>query len=122
MAIDYEDQRLNDGLALLVQQHRPGKLSDFTAWVWDEVHLFHEWSEREFIEQTVGAPVIRSSLYESKASLLVFENDGTPAKAVGIPGDFLRGADQRVTWPVEVTLEPRGAGFLLLAMQGNGPS
>lgn len=54
MDIDYNDQPINEGLANLVDQRKSGRLSDFTAWSWDEVHLFHEYTEREFIEKTVG--------------------------------------------------------------------
>lgn len=116
MDIDYNDQRLNDGLESLLDQNKSGKLSDFTSWDWDEVHLFHEWNDREFIEETVGAPVIQGNIYSSKASLLVFEDNGKPVKAAGISGDYLRGADHRVTFPADVIVQPWGGGFLQLTM------
>lgn len=120
MDIDYNDQRLNEGLANLVDQRKSGRLSDFTSWPWDEVHLFHEYTEREFIERTVGAPVIKSNFFQSKASLLVFENHGKPVKTIGIPADYLRGQDHRVSWPADVMLQPWGAGFLQLTLQSAG--
>lgn len=120
MDIDYNDRRLNDGLENLLHQGKSGRLSDFTGWRWDEVHLFHEWDDREFIEKTVGAPVIRSNVFESKASLLVFEENGKPVKAVGVSGDYLRGEDHRVSWPVDVMLQPWGAGFLRLTLPSAG--
>lgn len=46
MDIDYNDRRLNDGLESLLHQGKSGRLSDFTAWRWDEVHLFHEYSDQ----------------------------------------------------------------------------
>lgn len=112
MDVDYDDQRLNDGLQSLVQHGESARLSDFTAWSWDEVHLFHEFDEREFIEKTVGAPVIKSNIYGSKASLLVFEDKGTPVKAIGVSGDYLRAQGHQVTWPATVVLTPKGTGFL----------
>ncbi len=120
MHIDYNDQRLNDGLADLLHQGKSGRLSDFTSWPWDEVHLFHEYTEREFIEKTVGAPVIRSNFFESKASLLVFEDHGKPVKAVGIAADYLRGQDHRVSWPADVMLQPWGGGYLQLTLPSAG--
>lgn len=116
MDIDYNDQRLNNGLESLLHQGKSGRLSDFTSWPWDEVHLFHEYTEREFIEKTVGAPVIRSNFFESKASLLVFEDHGKPVKAAGVSGDYLRGQDHRVSWPNDVMLQPSGGGFLQLTL------
>lgn len=116
MDIDYNDQKLDDGVRSLLHENKSGKLSDFTSWQWDEVHLFHEWADRESIEETVGAPVIQGNIYDSKASLLVFEYQGHPVKAAGISGDFLRGADHRVTFPADVILEPWGGGYLQLTM------
>jgi hypothetical protein len=113
---DSTTQRLNDGLESLLHQQKSGRLSDFTAWNWDEVHLFHEHTDREFIEETVGAPVIRGDYYDSKASLLVFEDDGTPVKAVGISGEYLRADGHRVSWPADVMLEPLGTGALQLTL------
>ena len=55
MDIDYNDQKLNDGLKSLLHEKKSGRLSDFTSWDWDEVHLFNESSEREYIEKVVGA-------------------------------------------------------------------
>jgi hypothetical protein len=112
MDIDYNDHRLNEGLASLLHQGKSGRLSDFTSWRWDEVHLFHEYTDREFIEKTVGAPVIRSNFFQSKASLLVFEDHGKPVKAVGVAADYLRGQDHRVSWPADVMLQPCCGGFL----------
>lgn len=120
MDIDYDDQRLNDGLESLLHQGKSGRLSDFTTWRWDEVHLFHEWDDREFIEKTVGAPVIRAKFFESKASLLVFEDHGKPVKAVGVSGDYLRGQDHRVSWPADVVLQPLGTGALQLTLPSAG--
>lgn len=120
MDIDYNDQRLNNGLESLLHQGKSGRLSDFTSWPWDEVHLFHEYTEREFIEKTVGAPVIRSNFFESKASLLVFEDHGKPVKAAGVSGDYLRGQDHRVSWPNDVMLQPSGGGFLQLTLPPAG--
>lgn len=120
MDIDYNDQRLNNGLESLLHQGKSGRLSDFTSWPWDEVHLFHEYTEREFIEKTVGAPVIRSNFFESKASLLVFEDHGKPVKAAGVSGDYLRGQDHRVSWPADVVLQPWGGGFLQLTLPSAG--
>ncbi|MEV0672308.1 hypothetical protein [Mycobacterium sp. NPDC050441] len=114
MDVDYNDQRMNKGLARLVDSNTTGKLSDFTSWDWDEVHLFHEYTDREFIEETVGAPVIKSDFFQSKASLLVFEDNGKPVKAIGIPGDYLRGDDHRVTFPVDAMLDPQGGGYLIV--------
>lgn len=116
MDIDYNDQKLNDGLESLLHQKKTGRLSEFTSWDWDEVHLFHEHSRRDFIEETVGAPVIKNDFYDSKASLLIFELNGEPVKAAGISGDYLRGADLRVTWPTDVVLRPEGGGYLTLMM------
>lgn len=117
MDIDYNDRRLNDGLERVRDSGEPARLSEFTNWQWDEVHLFHEFSDREFIEKTVGEPVIKDDFYGSKASLLVFENDGAPVKAAGISGDYLRGADHKVTWPADVIVAPQGSsGFLLLSL------
>jgi hypothetical protein len=87
---------------------------DFTGWSWDEVHLFHEYSDRDFIEKTVEEPVIKSKIYDSKASLLVFEDQGRPVKAIGVSGDYLRAQDTRVSWPATVMLEPMGTGYLQL--------
>ena len=120
MDIDYNNQRLNNGLESLLHQGKSGRLSDFTSWPWDEVHLFHEYTEREFIEKTVGAPVIRSNFFESKASLLVFEDHGKPVKAVGVSGDYLRGQDHRVSWPADVMLQPWGGGYLQLTLPPAG--
>jgi hypothetical protein len=120
MDIDYNNQRLNNGLESLLHQGKSGRLSDFTSWPWDEVHLFHEYTDREFIEKTVGAPVIRSNFFESKASLLVFEDHGKPVKAVGVSGDYLRGQDHRVSWPNDVMLQPWGGGFLQLTLPSAG--
>lgn len=120
MDIDYNDRRLNEGLANLVDQGKSGRLSDLTSWPWDEVHLFHEWDDREFIERTVGAPVIRSKFFESKASLLVFEDHGKPVKAVGVVGDYLRGDGHRVSWPADVMLQPLGTGALQLTLPSAG--
>lgn len=120
MDIDYNDQRLNEGLANLLHQGKSGRLSDFTSWPWDEVHLFHEYTEREFIEKTVGAPVIRSNFFESKASLLIFEDHGKPVKAVGIAADYLRGQDHRVSWPADVMLQPCCGGYLQLTLPSAG--
>jgi hypothetical protein len=116
MDINYNDQRLNNGLESLLHQAKSGRLSDFTTWNWDEVHLFHEHTDRDFIEETVGAPVIRSKFYDSKASLLVFEESERPVKAIGVSGDYLRGKDRRVSWPADVMLEPWRAGFLQLTL------
>ncbi|WP_139334903.1 hypothetical protein [Mycobacterium sp. GA-1841] len=57
MDIDYNDQTLNDGLEMLPHQNKSGRLSRLTSSEWDEVHLFHEYTSREFIEQAVGSPV-----------------------------------------------------------------
>lgn len=114
MDIDYDDQRLNNGLERVLSTGQPARLRDLTAWDWDEVHLFHEFSEREFIERTVGAPVIKGDIYNSKASLLVFEKDGTPVKAAGLSGDYLRGANHEVTWNADVVAQPLGKGFVEL--------
>ena len=114
MDVDYDDQRLNDGLAEVMRTKASARLSDFTSWEWDEVHLFHEHTPRDFIERTVGAPVIKSDYFGSKASLLVFENHGQPVKAAGIPGDYLRGADHRVSFPADATVQPYGGGFMAL--------
>lgn len=116
MDIDYNDQKLNDGLERLLHEKKTGRLSDFTSWDWDEVHLFHENSERDFIEKTVGAPVIKDRFYNSKASLLIFELNGQPVKAAGISGDYLRGENFRVTWPTDVMLRPEGGGYLTLTL------
>jgi len=119
MDIDYDDQRLNAGLESVVQTGQSARLADLTSWDWDEVHLFHEFSDREFIEKTVGAPVIKADIYNSKASLLVFEKDGTPVKAAGISGDYLRGANHEVTWNSEVVARPLGKGFVELSPPPN---
>lgn len=79
------------------------------------MHLFHEYTDRDFIEKTVGAPVIQSNFYDSKASLLVFEDHGKPVKANGVSGDYLRAKDNQVTWGADVVLKPWGDGFLILA-------
>ncbi|MDG4665496.1 hypothetical protein [Mycobacterium sp. 236(2023)] len=115
MDIDYNDQRLNAGLERVLSTGEPARLRDLTSWEWDEVHLFHEFSDREFIEETVGAPVIKADIYNSKASLLVFEKDGSPVKAAGISGDYLRGAGHEVTWNAEVVARPLGKGFVELS-------
>lgn len=115
MDIDYNDQALNDGLDGVLETGKPARLRDFTTWEWDEVHLFHEFSDRDFIEKTVGEPVIKDTFYGSKASLLVFEKGGTPVKAAGISGDYLRGAGHEVTWNSEVIARPLGKGFVELA-------
>ncbi len=116
MDIDYDDQRLNAGLENVLRTGEPARLSDLTSWDWDEVHLFNEHAPREFIEQTVGAPVIKSDYYDSKASLLVFEKAGQPVKAAGISGDYLRRDNHRVSWPSDVIVTPQGTGFLLLTL------
>jgi len=114
MDIDYNDRRLNDGLESALHTGRSARLSDFTSWQWDEVHLFNEHTPRDYIEQVVGAPVIKADYYDSKATLLIFENRGQPVKAAGISGDYLRGADNRVTFPADATVAPYGGGFLQL--------
>lgn len=119
MDIDYNDQALNDGLDSVLETGKPAPLRDFTSWEWDEVHLFNEHTPREFIEQTVGAPVIKDRYYGSKASLLVFEKDGAPVKATGISGDYLRGANHEVTWNSEVIARPLGKGFVELTLPAN---
>ncbi|PEG62248.1 hypothetical protein H5U98_04350 [Mycolicibacterium boenickei] len=116
MDIDYNDQRLNDGLESLLHEKKSGRLSDFTSWDWDEVHLFHEYASRESIEETVGSPVIKSSSYDSQASLLIFEKNGKPIKAAGISGDYLRSEDHRATFPVDVIVQPWGDGYLMLTI------
>ncbi|WP_231965675.1 hypothetical protein [Mycobacterium sp. E802] len=116
MDIDYNDQKLNDGLKSLLHEKKSGRLSDFTSWDWDEVHLFNESSEREYIEKVVGAPVIKSKYLNSKANLLVFELNDKPVKAAGISPDFLRPEDHRVTFPYDVVLKPSGGGILLLTV------
>lgn len=116
MDVDYNDQRMNKGLAHLVETNTKAELREFTSWDWDEVHLFHEYTEREFIEETVGAPVIQSDFFESKASLLIFENGGKPVKAIGIPGDFLKGDNYRVSFPADALLDPQGGGYLTLTV------
>lgn len=114
MDIDYNDQQLNDGLDTLLNEKKSARLSEFTSWEWDEVHLFHEYTSRESIEEAVGAPVIKSSSYDSQASLLVFEKNGKPVKAAGVPGDYLRSDDFRVTFPGDVIVQPWGGGYLTL--------
>lgn len=116
MDIDYNDQRLIEGLRGVRDSGEPARLSDLTDWQWDEVHLFHEFSDREFIETTVGEPVIKDKFYGSKASLLVFEKDGAPVKAAGISGDYLRGAHHEVTWNSDVIARPLGKGFIELTL------
>ncbi|MGV0624702.1 hypothetical protein [Mycolicibacter minnesotensis] len=120
MDIDYNDQRLNEGLENLLHQGKSGRLSDFTSWPWDEVLLFHEYAERESIEKAVGAPVIRSNFFESKASLLVFKDHGKPVKAAGIAADYLRGQDHRASWPADVMLQPCCGGYLQLTLPQAG--
>lgn len=115
MNIDYNDQRLNDGLESALHTGQSARLSDFTSWQWDEVHLFNEHTPRDYIEQVVGAPVIKADYYDSKASLLIFENRGQPVKAAGISGDYLRGADHQVTFPADAMVQPYGGGFLQLS-------
>lgn len=115
MDIDYDDQRLIDALRQVRDTGTSAFLREFTSWEWDEVHLFNEHTERDFIEDTVGAPVIKDRFYGSKASLLVFERDGEPVKAAGISGDFLRGKDHRVSFPADATVQGWGGGFVLLA-------
>ncbi|WP_234793484.1 hypothetical protein [Mycolicibacterium porcinum] len=116
MDIDYNDQRLNDGLESLLREKKSGRLSEFTSWDWDEVHLFHEYTSRESIEEIVGSPVIKSSSYDSQASLLIFENNGKPIKAAGISGDYLRSEDHRATFPADVIVQPWGGGYLMLTI------
>lgn len=116
MDIDYNDQRLNDGLESVLHTGQPARLRDLTSWQWDEVHLFNEHTPRDFIETTVGTPVIKDKFYGSKASLLVFEDNGTPVKAVGISGDYLRGAHHEVTWNADVIARPLGKGFVELTL------
>ncbi|CDO31790.1 hypothetical protein BN979_04606 [Mycolicibacterium vulneris] len=116
MDIDYNDQRLNDGLEILLHEKKSGRLSEFTSWDWDEVHLFHEYTSRESIEEIVGSPVIKSSSYDSQASLLIFENNGKPIKAAGISGDYLRSEDHRATFPADVIVQPWGGGYLMLTI------
>lgn len=116
MDIDYNDQRLDSGLRALLHEHKSAPLSDFTSWDWDEVHLFNEYSEREYIEKVVGAPVIKSKFLNSKANLLVFELNGQPVKAAGITPDFLRPEDHRVTFPANVILKPSGGSTLMLSV------
>lgn len=119
MDIDYNDQRLNDGLVMLLDENKSARLSDFTSWDWDEVHLFNEYSEREYIEKVVGAPVIKSKFLNSKANLLVFELNGKPVKAAGVSPDFLRPEDHRVTFPANTVLKPSGGGILMLTVPAN---
>ncbi|WP_244438604.1 hypothetical protein [Mycolicibacterium septicum] len=116
MDIDYNDQRLDSGLRTLLHENKSARLSDFTSWDWDEVHLFNEYSEREYIEKVVGAPVIKSKFLNSKANLLVFELNDKPVKAAGITPDFLRPEDHRVTFPANVVLKPAGGGTLMLTV------
>lgn len=116
VGIDYHCERLNAGLARVRDEKNPAHLRDFTEWSWDEVHLFHEWDERDFIEETVGTPIIKSKIYMSKASLLVFENHGKVVKAAGVEGDYLRGEDGRVTWPADVIVKPFGLGAVELTL------
>ncbi|WP_454792233.1 hypothetical protein [Mycolicibacterium lutetiense] len=116
MDIDYNDHRLNDGMERLLAENKSARLSDYTSWGWDEVHLFHEYTSREFIEETVGAPVIKSSSYDSQASLLVFENNGKPVKAAGVTADYLRSEDHRATFPADVIVQPWGDGYLMLTV------
>ena len=116
MDIDYNDQRLNDGLESVLHTGQPARMRDLTSWQWDEVHLFNEHTPRDFIETTVGAPVIKDKFYGSKASLLVFEDNGTPVKAVGLSGDYLRGAHHEVTWNADVIARPLGKGFVELTL------
>ena len=66
------------------------------------------------MDRAVGAPVIKSDIYESKASLLVFENNGEPVKAAGVSGDYLRSVDDRVSFTDDVLVQRRGGGFLQL--------
>ncbi|BBX29240.1 hypothetical protein GCM10009632_53590 [Mycolicibacterium alvei] len=119
MDIDYNDQGLNDGLVMLLDENKSARLSDFTSWDWDEVHLFNEYSEREYIEKVVGAPVIKSKFLNSKANLLVFELNGKPVKAAGVSPDFLRPEDHRVTFPANTVLKPSGGGILMLTVPAN---
>lgn len=116
MDIDYDDQRLNGGLQSVLDTGQRARLSDFTSWEWDEVHLFNEHAPRDYIEEVVGAPVIKADHYDSKASLLIFENEGRPVKAAGVSGDYLRRDDRRVSWPADVLVAPQGTGFLLLTL------
>ncbi|WP_235738140.1 hypothetical protein [Mycolicibacterium austroafricanum] len=51
MDIDYDDQRLNEGLRGVLHNGQTARLSDFTSWEWDEVHLFHEHTPRDFIDR-----------------------------------------------------------------------
>ena len=56
-----------------------------TAFSWDEVHLFNEYTSRERIEEAVGSPVIRGDSYGA-GSLLVFEENGKLLKGARCDG------------------------------------
>ncbi len=106
----------NDRLSELYDSGKSARLSDLTDFDWDEVHLFHEGTPRDRIEEITGEPVIRGKYYDYAPTLLVFENHGEVVKAIAPPGDFLRGQGNRTTWPSDVLLEPWGAGGLLLTL------
>ena len=82
-----------------------------TAFSWDEVHLFNEYTSRERIEEAVGSPVIRGDCYGA-GSLLVFEENEKIVKALRVAGDYLR-ADHP-SWTSDVRAEPWRLGFLRL--------
>lgn len=114
--ISYDDP-LEGKLDYLVDHQESARLSDLTDFSWDEVHLFNEWDSREKVEQVVGAPVrMSSSLWGG--SLLIFEENGKPVRAVGVTGGYLR-ADHR-SWRSDVLLKPWGAGALRLTLPPAG--
>lgn len=86
-------------------------LRDLTDFTWDEVHLFNEYTQREFIEKTVGEPVISADRHMA-GSLLVFEEQGTVVRKVEVTGDYMRA--KGTTFGADVLAVPTGNGGLRL--------
>ncbi len=116
MDVDYNDQRMNDGLANLGETSTRANSAITRHGTGMRSTCFTNTQSGVSSKKTVGAPVIKSDFFQSKASLLVFEDNGKPVKAVGIPGDYLRGEDHRVSFAADAMLDPQGGGYLIVTV------
>lgn len=106
-----EDDPLEAELASVRDGGRGVPLRDLTDFAWDEVHLFNEYTQREFIEKVVGSPVISADRHMA-GSLLVFEDHGSVVKKVEVSGDYIRGTGN--TFGADVLAVPLGENGLRL--------
>lgn len=112
MPIDY-DNPLEERLTELTASGQSAALHDLTDFTWDEVHLLRGLTKQK-VEEIVGAEVIRDERYDPEINLLVFEDEQTVVKVIGVYGMLTA---ERPSWPREVLLEA-WRGLLKLPLPG----